>query len=85
MIYRKGLHGSSMTTTTIYIAIIVVVIFNFILQELYVYISTIEQYKLFSKEDLVWHERGMVYGDWTHGPNGDATYMTALNISIPEV
>ena len=33
---------------------------------------------------LVWNE-DFVYGDWNGGSNGDGSYISSLNISVPQV
>jgi len=40
---------------------------------MYVYLSEDEKFNDFSVEPF-WEKKGLVYGDWTSGPNGDGTY-----------
>ena len=53
-------------------------------QDLYVYISEDETMPDFNKE-LVWTEKGIVYGDWTGGPNQDSSYELKTRITPSEV
>lgn len=33
---------------------------------------------------LFWHEEGLIYGDWSSGPNGDGTREKSVSIPTPE-
>ncbi|CAG2107140.1 unnamed protein product [Medioppia subpectinata] len=35
-----------------------------------------------NKQQLVWHESGLVYGDWTSGPTGDGIYTKDVNVPL---
>ncbi|CAG2174857.1 unnamed protein product, partial [Oppiella nova] len=34
------------------------------------------------KQQLVWHESGLVYGDWTSGPTGDGIYTKDVSVGL---
>ncbi|KAH3847763.1 putative lipid scramblase CLPTM1 [Dreissena polymorpha] len=42
--------------------------------DLYVYISELERFTNFSEDSLFWAKKGLAYGDWEAGPNGDGTF-----------
>ncbi|PVD26713.1 hypothetical protein C0Q70_14391 [Pomacea canaliculata] len=43
--------------------------------DMYVYVSEQEEFTDFNNEEaLFWVEEGLVYGDWTSGPNSDGTF-----------
>lgn len=47
--------------------------------DLYVYLSEDENVIDFNDSNsLVWKHEGLVYGDWTSGPNGDGTYSFSI-------
>ena len=53
-------------------------------QELFVYVSEESHFTDFeNKEKLVWHEKGLHYGNWTDGPNmdGSRTFKTVIQAS----
>jgi hypothetical protein len=55
-------------------------------QDLYVYLSEKETFTEFmNPEALIWSEKGMIYGDWTSGPQGDGTRMHSVEIKTSEV
>lgn len=55
-------------------------------QDLYVYVSENELTPDFkSGKELIWEQNGIVYGDWTGGPNGDSSYELRTKISTSEV
>jgi hypothetical protein len=64
-----------------------VVTYPFLLQQdLYVYLSESEKFNDFSNpEALVWSEKGMVYGDWSSGSNGDGTRVHNIEFKTSEV
>ena len=37
-----------------------------------------------NSEALVWTKKGLSYGDWDSGPNGDGTYSSTKNFPISE-
>jgi hypothetical protein len=55
--------------------------------DLYVYLSLDEgRFDAFDDESqLFWKEEGMVYGDWTSGPNGDGSHVVSRTIPCPTV
>jgi hypothetical protein len=64
-----------------------VVTYSFLLQQdLYVYVSESEKFNDFSNpETLVWSEKGMVYGDWSSGSDGDGTRVHNIEFKTSEV
>lgn len=53
---------------------------------MYVYISDQEEFTDFKNEDaLFWLKTGLVYGDWTEGPNGDGSFEKTGQIQASEV
>jgi len=64
-----------------------VVSYPFLLQQdLYVYLSESEKFNDFNNpEALVWSEKGMVYGDWSSGSNGDGTRVHNIEFKTSEV
>ena len=55
-------------------------------QDLYVYLSESEKFNDFSNpEALVWSKKGMVYGDWSSGSNGDGTHVHNIEFKTSEV
>uniref|UniRef100_A0A914VCG2 Cleft lip and palate associated transmembrane protein n=1 Tax=Plectus sambesii TaxID=2011161 RepID=A0A914VCG2_9BILA len=53
--------------------------------DLYVYLSPLEErFSNFADNSaLFWKEEGLVYGDWTSGPNKDGTYTQAKTFPCP--
>ena len=64
-----------------------VVTYPFLLQQdLYVYLSESEKFNDFNNpEALVWSEKGMAYGDWSSGSNGDGTRVHNIEFKTSEV
>jgi hypothetical protein len=55
-------------------------------QDLYVYLSESEKFKNFSNpEALIWSEKGLIYGDWSSGPQGDGTRVRNVEVKTLEV
>lgn len=55
-------------------------------QDLYVYVSENELLPDFkSGKELVWEQKGITYGDWYGGPNGDSSYELRTKIPASEV
>jgi hypothetical protein len=55
-------------------------------QDLYVYLSESEKFTDFSNpEALIWSEKGLVYGDWSSGSNGDGTRVHNIEFETSEV
>lgn len=55
-------------------------------QDLYVYLSESENFNDFNNpEALVWSEKGMVFGDWSSGSNGDGTRVHNIEFKTSEV
>ncbi|XP_063426507.1 putative lipid scramblase CLPTM1 [Mytilus trossulus] len=53
--------------------------------DLYMYLSEQEAFSDFDNENaLVWKKTGLMYGDWTSGPNGDGSYEKSMEIDTPE-
>lgn len=53
---------------------------------MYVYVSEQEEFTDFNNEEaLFWVEEGLVYGDWTSGPNGDGIFQRDGQIIPSEV
>merc|ERR1719369_1749458 len=52
---------------------------------MYVYISEEQQFGDFHIPDaLIWKQEGLIYGDWTHGPNKDSVFEFSTEISISD-
>ena len=59
---------------------------SLLLQDLYVYVSEDEEFSDFKNENaLFWVEKGLVYGDWESGPNGDGSYTMSGHVEASEV
>lgn len=54
------------------------------LQDLYVYISESDREPDYDR-DLVWNELGIIYGDWTGGPQKDSSYELKTRIIPSDV
>jgi hypothetical protein len=53
--------------------------------DLYVYLSEKETFTEFmNPEALIWSEKGIIYGDWTSGPQGDGTRAHSVEIKTSE-
>ncbi|XP_069117157.1 putative lipid scramblase CLPTM1 [Argopecten irradians] len=53
--------------------------------DLYVYLSLQEEFTDFNKpESLFWIQKGLVYGDWTSGIDGDGSFVKSGQIPTPE-
>ncbi|KAK7104349.1 putative lipid scramblase CLPTM1 [Littorina saxatilis] len=53
--------------------------------DMYVYLSGDEDFTDFKNEQaLFWIEKGLVYGDWEHGPNGDGSFEKTGQIEATE-
>jgi hypothetical protein len=51
-----------------------------------VYLSENERFNDFSNpEALVWSKKGLVYGDWSGGSNGDGTHVHSIEFKTLEV
>lgn len=58
---------------------------NGTVMDLYVYVSEQEKFRDFSKpQALVWNQKGLVYGDWVGGLNGDGTLIHNTQIKASE-
>ncbi|KAJ4443509.1 hypothetical protein ANN_05181, partial [Periplaneta americana] len=56
-----------------------------LLQDLYVYLSENEKFTDFSnREALIWSEKGLVYGDWHSGANGDGIRVHNIEFKTSE-
>ena len=56
------------------------------LQELWVYLAEEQYFTDFNNsEKLVWHERGLKFGNWTDGPQMDGSRLFSTNIQASEV
>ncbi|XP_052697310.1 putative lipid scramblase CLPTM1 [Crassostrea angulata] len=52
--------------------------------DMYIYLSEQEDFTDFNNEDaLFWSLKGLEYGDWTSGPNGDGSYIKEGKIQTP--
>ncbi|XP_030031236.2 LOW QUALITY PROTEIN: cleft lip and palate transmembrane protein 1 homolog [Manduca sexta] len=49
--------------------------------DLYCYLSDKEFYDEFDKLTLIWTHNGLIYGDWTSGPNNDGTVTFSTEIT----
>lgn len=59
---------------------------NLWFQDLYVYVSEDKLLPDFkSVKELVWEEKGIIYGDWYGGPNGDSSYELRTKIPASQV
>ncbi|XP_075224777.1 putative lipid scramblase CLPTM1 [Lycorma delicatula] len=47
---------------------------NGTLMDMYVYLSEDENFSKNNRSTLIWQKDGLIYGDWTGGPNNDGTY-----------
>ncbi|RZF36720.1 hypothetical protein LSTR_LSTR005033 [Laodelphax striatellus] len=47
---------------------------NSSIMDMYVYLSEDEKFLKHDESKLIWQKNGLIYGDWTSGPNGDGTY-----------
>ncbi|XP_074663188.1 putative lipid scramblase CLPTM1 [Tubulanus polymorphus] len=53
--------------------------------DMYIYLSEDEIFSKFKdKDSLLWKKTGLVYGDWTDGPNKDGSFVKSLTIPTPE-
>lgn len=53
---------------------------------MYIYLSEQDDFTDFNNEDaLFWSLKGLEYGDWTSGPNGDGSYIKEGKIQTPPV
>ncbi|BFZ07705.1 hypothetical protein BsWGS_10743 [Bradybaena similaris] len=58
---------------------------KFTIMDMYVYISEQEEFTDFKNEDaLFWMKPGLVYGEWTDGPNADGSFEKSGVISASE-
>ncbi|GLH01413.1 Uncharacterized protein GBIM_07572 [Gryllus bimaculatus] len=58
---------------------------NGTVMDLYVYVSELPKFRDFNNPDaLIWTQKGLVYGDWTGGPNGDGTIVHNTQIKTSE-
>jgi hypothetical protein len=64
-----------------------IVTYPFLLQQdLYVYLSESEKFNDFGNpEALIWSEKGLVYGDWSSGSDGDGTRVHNIEFETSEV
>jgi hypothetical protein len=52
---------------------------------LFVYLTEWEEFNVSRDHaSLVWNG-DLVYGDWNGGPNADGSFVSSMNISVPEV
>ena len=50
------------------------------------YVSEYETFEDFRQEnDLVWVQKGLVYGDWESGPHGDGSFDMSVQIQTTDV
>jgi len=53
---------------------------------LFIYVSEQETFTDFNNKDsLFWTKKGLVYGDWTSGPEGDGSFVKAGQIAASDV
>lgn len=52
---------------------------------MYVYLSEEEILTSFEDSKKIWQKVGLIYGDWTGGPNGDGTYELETEFETSEV
>ena len=58
---------------------------NGTLFDLYVFLSEDPEFVNFNDSGaLIWTKKGLVYGDWESGPNGDGTYSFSTKIDASE-
>lgn len=58
---------------------------NGTVMDMYVFLSEDEVFTNFDDPNaLVWSKKGLIYGDWTGGPNGDGTYNFHMKIETSE-
>ncbi|XP_060084334.1 putative lipid scramblase CLPTM1 [Ylistrum balloti] len=56
------------------------------IMDMYIYLSLQEEFTDFNKPDsLFWHQKDLVYGDWTSGVDGDGSFVKSGQIPTPEV
>ncbi|XP_045187405.2 putative lipid scramblase CLPTM1 [Mercenaria mercenaria] len=48
--------------------------------DMYVYVSEKEKLKDLSETELFWSKKGLIYGDWESGPQGDGTHVFSRSI-----
>ena len=60
-------------------------IYIFFFQDMYIYLSENEYYNNFDEESLFWAKKGLVYGDWEAGPNGDGSFSLSSSFPASEV
>ena len=55
--------------------------------DMYAYLSTLELIESGSQfpEQLLWKQTGLIYGDWTSGPEGDGCFSHSLQLETTEV
>lgn len=53
--------------------------------DLYAYMSDLEDVDDQFPEHLLWRKRGLVYGDWTSGPEGDGCFSVSASFQTSEV
>jgi hypothetical protein len=54
--------------------------------DLYVYLSEDDEFGSFNDSNqLIWVKKGLVYGDWDSGPNGDGTYSFTTEVDTTAV
>lgn len=56
-----------------------------IFQDMYVYITESKDMKDFSEDKLFWAKKGLTYGDWESGPQGDGTFVFSGSIPATPV
>jgi hypothetical protein len=53
---------------------------------MYIYLSEQEEFTDFNNKDaLFWVQRGLEYGDWLSGPNGDGSFVKESQVQTPQV
>ena len=53
---------------------------------MYIYVSELEEFDDFKNDEaLFWMQKGLIYGDWERGPNGDGSFEKSGHISASEV
>ena len=53
---------------------------------MYVYVNEAQNFNALNKSDsLVWTKKGLIYGEWTFGPNEDNTLFHKTTIKTTEV
>ena len=54
-------------------------------QDMYIYVSEQEEFTDFKNdESLFWQKKGLTYGDWKSGPNGDGSFLKSGQIHASE-